>query len=1332
MATAQDRTARPAPFGKYDAAVEAQLARARQRIRALDLAVGFSGLLAGTLSYALIVTLLDRAIGLSPMARQVAFISYLLAALLYITLVLVRPLFRPINPYFTARRIEETIPGAKNSIINWLDLHDEPLPSAIQGALSQRAARDLAKAKLEQALTGRRAAWVGGLAGALFLALLVSMVWVGPGQFFSLLERAFRPFSAGGIATRTRLTLLRPEGGDATVPAGRSVAFAVYVEGKIPHPKKDDALRLQFRYRPSDPYETLPLERENDREWTVTLPAAQVNNGFWYKVTGGDAETPEYRVRVRPTPLVETYRAAYKYRPYLHWPDDTRLDGDLKDLRGTEVTLTVRANCPVKEGRLELEAAKKTIPGERLPDDPCALRFPGLVLEQDDRYRIAFLSADGEPNEPTPKTITVIPDYPPQVKITRPEEDETKVQANGLLKVEGWASDDIGVKSVTLRTQVVDGPELLPKVYREGTSFQLSDGGYPKMLDYKDALDLSQAKDRDGKEVALRPGMVLEYWLEAADDCDFPQPHTGASKPRKRALLVEPEKDPQKQQQERRQAAEEQKQHEAKQDEKLAQEDQQRRQDGKAGNSPKNPEQQKKDQELEKDAERVRRELEKQKERQEGQAKGRSQPEKGQAKDGGKPEQQGEQGRAEGKPEGQPDPKQQPAEGKKDGPGQSQDQGQAKGAGQNSGKPEPQPGDTKPEQSAAQGQGKNEGRDAGTKEQAGGARDAGKPQPQGGAQGEQKPASPEKGNGDARADGKGADKRPSSQAQAREQARNARPEDVQQLAKDLQGGDAKQQQEAADKLDQISRNAGNPQARDAARQALEQANRLPGKEAKPEDAKQQTRDLQSGDPQKQQEAADKLDQMARNAADPQTRAAARQALEKAERHPGENARPPDVTQQAKDLQNSDPHKRQQAAEKLDQMARNAHDERVRQAARQELEKAKQQPGQDAKPEDIARQEKQLQSGDRQQQRDAADKLEQISRNASDPKVRDAARQALEQAEQRPQEFARPEDVARQVKDLQSGDAQKEKQAAEKLDAMARNAKDEQVRDAARQALQQAKQHPGQDAKPEDVAKQEKALQQNDPKQQREAADKLDQIRQNARDEKARAQAQKALEEALRRMQQEQSPAQAKESPKAEGQAAAKKGPPEEQQGAAKQEQKPPEAPGNGKTADPGQVDAQAKERGETDNHPLAPWKPGTGDGPPDRPPLAHEEPRGGAADSRHRERGGVLQLEDLKSIDKKVQDQLGWSAERLKQFQKAYEEMLKRRQAEARSSEDRPAGPSRGGSLGNIGAQQVQPVQGSPVDARSLGRGQPPPGYQDAEREFRRRLADLDAPPEKK
>src|SRR5262249_9746498 len=137
--------------------------------------------------------------------------------------------------------------------------------------------------------------------------------------------------------------------------------------------------------------------------------------------------------------------------------------------------------------------------------------------------------------------------------------------------------------------------ELRPQPYREGKSFRLTEGGYPKTLEYKDSFDLAKAQDADGKPAGLRPKMVLEYWLEAQDDCDYPGPNVGRSKVYK-VTRGEPDADQKRQEQERQKAQQEQQQHEKKQDEQQKQEGQNPRQDTNPDHAPQNqPEQDKND-----------------------------------------------------------------------------------------------------------------------------------------------------------------------------------------------------------------------------------------------------------------------------------------------------------------------------------------------------------------------------------------------------------------------------------------------------------------------------------------------------------------------------------------------------------------------------------------------------------------------------------------------------------------------------------------------------------------------------------------------------------------
>src|SRR5262249_29873933 len=118
----------------------------------------------------------------------------------------------------------------------------------------------------------------------------------------------------------------------------------------------------------------------------------------------------------------------------------------------------------------------------------------------------------------------VIPDLPPNVVLTSPGKD-VSLPANGILQLEGSANDDFGIKNLTLHLKVLEGdnkPALEPKPYRPGKSLQLVDGSFPDKLAYHDFLALDQLKTAAGQPLTLTKGTVLEYWLEAADNCDFP------------------------------------------------------------------------------------------------------------------------------------------------------------------------------------------------------------------------------------------------------------------------------------------------------------------------------------------------------------------------------------------------------------------------------------------------------------------------------------------------------------------------------------------------------------------------------------------------------------------------------------------------------------------------------------------------------------------------------------------------------------------------------------------------------------------------------------------
>jgi hypothetical protein len=557
MATVRDPV-KPEPVAKYETLVETRLAQARGRIRALDLTAAFLGFLIATMAFGLIMVLLDRWLHLSTPVRQIALCIYGIAALAYLGRTAAWPLLRRVNPYYAALQVEHSLPAAKNSVVNWLDLRQQQLAPAIRGAVSHRAALDMARADMDEAINPRQVLRLGGGAVGLFVILLAVALF-GPG-----LGRVFQPFSA---SNQTEIIIVKPEGGNATVSVGSAASFEVSVRGRRP-----DSLRFLFRYQQTDPYVERTMDPGETRQWLLTIQNFEVYNGFWYKVAGGDAETEEYRVNVRATPLITGFEATYHHRPYTHLPDISSDDPNLKGLRGTEVQLVARTNRKIRfgpqSGLMFPELPEKSLVAEPARGDPQAMQFR-LVLDKDATYQISFISDEGESNTPIFYSIKVQPDNAPVVVLTKPEQEMISLPANGVLSLEGSATDDFGITGFTLRMQTKpknsSPSEPLPaKPYRPGKSFKLADDSSPAQLDYKDFVELNKVANGQ----PLKPGTIVEYWLEAIDNCDFPAPNIGRSRS-KYLTITEPAKDQQHLDKQKKQSKEDQKKHETQQDQEL-------------------------------------------------------------------------------------------------------------------------------------------------------------------------------------------------------------------------------------------------------------------------------------------------------------------------------------------------------------------------------------------------------------------------------------------------------------------------------------------------------------------------------------------------------------------------------------------------------------------------------------------------------------------------------------------------------------------------------------------------------------------------------------------
>ncbi len=566
---------------KNDAAVTEKLHAAMARIRGLELTVGVTGLLVGFLVYGQVLALIDLRWPLPEVVRQALLQAFLATAAGWSYLTIYQPLRYGINPYYAARVVEESTPGTRNGLLNWLDLRSAGAEAAsARQMVGQRAAKEVEKADLEKVIDGEKATWTSVAAVLLFLFAFILALLVGPRNLLESLGRVFLPFTATASTTApTEITIVRPQGGgDGTVLVGQPATITVQLSGRIPKATDRDAPRIRYRHGDSEPWRERPMEvRENDDTWEAEIPPTEIENGIDYEVTAGNATTPLHRISVIAAPLIEDFRATYHFRHYTGRTFEVRRERAIEGLQGTEVELTVRTNRTLTADSPKLEmtdlpSGTKVIAGTILPDDPRAFRVK-LTLQESGHYRLFFASTRGDTySDPQKYPLTAIPDEVPQVELTHPARD-VQLAANGLLLLEGWAGDKEGLKNLTLRLGVVDGPKLRPILYREMETLRQKHGFYPTFVKYRERLDLTKLRDEAGKPFKPEVKQKIEYWLEAVDASDLPGgPHVVASK--KYVIeVIEVDPNGQGQAEQRQQADKDQANHEKQQDQALAEED---------------------------------------------------------------------------------------------------------------------------------------------------------------------------------------------------------------------------------------------------------------------------------------------------------------------------------------------------------------------------------------------------------------------------------------------------------------------------------------------------------------------------------------------------------------------------------------------------------------------------------------------------------------------------------------------------------------------------------------------------------------------------------------
>lgn len=513
--------------------IQQQLARTAWQVKLIDLTTSLVLLGAAVLGFLLVVALVDHwVLNLGVVGRVLALVVLVIGATTYIVRQVVPLIVRSINPTYSARTIEESVPTLKNSLINFLLLRGDRagVREVVYEAIEQRAAQDIAVVPVDTAVDRSHLIRVGYVLVAM-MALFACYKILSPKDPFQTVARVIAPWA--DIARPSRVEISDVQPGNAEVYHGRVVAISALVSGT----RAGDVVQLQYSTADGQTvdrqvamtlaagglrYEChLPPESDGERA------ARGVRQDLTYRIVAGDAVSADFRLDVVAAPTIVVQKVEYAYPAYTNKPPLTaEQQGDVQGIEGTRVTIHAVANQPITAATLEFDPAGKTV-GESVP-----LKFAGnqawgtFTLQlQNDRatpwhasYQVRFINDRQQWSErPVLHRIEVTRDLDPEVQILSPTQQRIEVPENGSQKIEVRGIDpDYALSSLQLHGIVGQREVLAKELLPAGTA------ALPQLT--------AQFQFRPA-EHQLVAGDEMIYWAVAADNRTSPL--TGSPEPNK-------------------------------------------------------------------------------------------------------------------------------------------------------------------------------------------------------------------------------------------------------------------------------------------------------------------------------------------------------------------------------------------------------------------------------------------------------------------------------------------------------------------------------------------------------------------------------------------------------------------------------------------------------------------------------------------------------------------------------------------------------------------------------------------------------------------------------
>ena len=467
-----------------DLVIDRQLRRTQFQVRIVDIVASLVVWLAAVLVALFLLAICDHwIVSIGSAGRWLALLALVAGSGYYIAVQLGPLLWRRINTAYAAKVIEDAEPSLKNSLLNFLLLRGNPasVPEVVVDALRDRAASDLTHTPVEQAVDRAPLIRLGYILCGV-MVVFAAYKLLSPKDPFRTVARVLAPWA--DIARPSRVQIAKVQPGDKDVYQGQSVTITAEVSGQ----RSSDAVEVVYSTADGQTlHATAAMNWVAGMQYSAALPPDASDTGLQqdviYRVKAGDAESPEFRLHVLPSPRIEVDRIELKFPRYTgRQPQTVMRQGDIRAVEGTQVTIHAKANQEIASASIEFDPTPNT-PTRRANVLPMQVEGMNATAEfhlerlrdgaaRHTSYQIRLVNRDSLKNDrPTIHRIEAQADLPPEIEVLAPMERRVELPADRTLKMELRGRDpDFGLCKIALELSKGEQP-LEP-----ATLFQLSGG----------------------------------------------------------------------------------------------------------------------------------------------------------------------------------------------------------------------------------------------------------------------------------------------------------------------------------------------------------------------------------------------------------------------------------------------------------------------------------------------------------------------------------------------------------------------------------------------------------------------------------------------------------------------------------------------------------------------------------------------------------------------------------------------------------------------------------------------------------------------------------------